>query len=158
MRRKKIGQKYFSGTVNVTDPCYDKDEVYRMDVNVKEGLYDCNIWHHKEEVKMDDGYTYTDVRVGVIGIYLDGKIPNVHNMEYIGTIGVDAGLAGFFIDKPDYNGYEWYQFCEDIRCKEDAWLKEVGFFSESGYGDGGYPVYAAYDKENNVVALEIRFL
>ena len=76
-------------------------------------------------------------------------------MEEIGSIGVDAGLAGFFMNKPDYTDEQWTEFCESIR-EGDAWIKDEGFFSSSGNGDGCYGVYA-YKQNGEITALEIRF-
>lgn len=77
-------------------------------------------------------------------------------MEEIGSIGVDAGLAGFFHNKPDYSDEEWGEFCDRVR-NGDAWLIEDGFYSSSGYGDGCYGVYA-YKQDGAITALELRFL
>jgi hypothetical protein len=126
-----------------------------MTAEVKSGEYDCRIWRHATK-GVYNGREYKDVRVGKIGIYHNGIVPNVKLMHPIGIIGVDAGLAGFFMNKPDYNDEEWDAFCESIH-DGDAWIKDEGFFSSSGYGDGGYPVYA-YKVDNEIVALEIRFL
>lgn len=155
MRRNKIGTKYFEGVVDITDPCYDKDVWCRMTAEVKAGEYTCCVWRHAKKMKYN-GREYNDIRVGIIGIYLDGIIPNTKLMKEIGEIGVDAGLAGFFMNKPDYNDEEWGDFCDSIR-KGDVWIKDEGFFSSSGYGDGCYPVYA-YKIDGEIVALEIRFI
>ena len=77
-------------------------------------------------------------------------------MEEIGSIGVDAGLAGFFHNKPDYIDEEWGRFCDRVR-NGDTWLIEDGFYSSSGYGDGCYGVYA-YKQDGAITALELRFL
>lgn len=77
-------------------------------------------------------------------------------MKEIGSIGVDAGLAGFFHSKPDYDYEAWNAFCDRIR-HGDAWITEDGFYSSSGYGDGGYGVYAQ-EQNGEIVALEIRFI
>ena len=155
MRRKKIGTKHFDGAVDITDPCYDRDVWCRMTAEVKAGEYTCYIWRHTEKIKYD-GKEYNDVRVGVIGIYLNGIIPPQRSMKEIGEIGVDAGLAGFFMNKPDYNDDEWSDFCDSIH-DGDAWIRDEGFFSSSGWGDGCYGVYA-YKQDNEIVALEIRFI
>ena len=94
--------------------------------------------------------------LGSLAYNLDGRIPPQRNMEQIGTIGVDAGLAGFFRNKPDYNDEEWANFCTMI-SKGSVWLTDEGFYSHSGYGDGVYNVYANEDG-NEAVALEIRFI
>lgn len=155
MRRKQIGTKYFGGVVDITDPCYHKNVWCRMTAEVKAGEYACHIWRQTEKYYYN-GVVRKDTRVGVIGIYLDGIIPPQRSMVRIGSIGVDAGLAGFFMNKPDYNIYEWREFCDSIR-NGDAWIKEEGFFSSSGYGDGCYDVYASKVKDE-IVALEIRFI
>ena len=97
-----------------------------------------------------------DSRVGIIGIYLDGKIPERRSMREIGEIGVDAGLAGFFENKPDYNDDEWGEFCDAI-MEGNAWMIDCGVFSSSGWGDGCYGVYA-HKTKGEIDALEIRFL
>jgi len=155
MRRKKIGTKYFEGVVDITDPCYDKDVWCRTTATVKAGEYTCYVWRHTE-TDIYGGKEYKSTRVGVVGIYLNGVIPTQKSMQWIGDIGVDAGLAGFFMNKPDYNDNEWHTFCESIR-EGDAWIKDEGFFSQSGYGDGCYPVYAS-KVDGEIVALEIRFM
>lgn len=91
-----------------------------------------------------------------IGIYRNGDIPRQKDMEEIGSIGVDAGLAGFFHNKPDYSDEEWGRFCDRVH-NGDAWLTEDGFYSSSGYGDGCYGVYA-YKQDGAITALELRFL
>jgi hypothetical protein len=155
MRKYKIGTKHFEGTVDITDPCYSKGVWCRMTAEVKAGEYDCRIWRHTTK-GVYNRREYNDVRVGKIGIYHNGIVPNVKLMQLIGSIGVDAGLAGFFMNKPDYNDEEWEELCLSIRGG-DAWIRDDGFFSHSGYGDGCYGVYA-YKRDNEIVALEIRFL
>lgn len=157
MRRKQIGVMDFHGSVDITDPCYEKDIWCRMnDVKIKAGTYACMVWHHTEKGTYSDGRPYSCELVGIIGIYLNGNIPRQRAMKEIGTIGVDSGMAGFFHDKPDYSDEAWSQFCDRVR-HGDAWLTEDGFYSCSGHGDGGYAVYA-YEKDGEITALEIRFL
>lgn len=156
MRRKKIGVMDFHGSVDITDPSYDRDTWCRMnDVKIKKGDYTCVVWYHTDKGNYD-GKPYCYKQVGIIGIYLNGVIPVQKAMKEIGSIGVDAGLAGFFHDKPDYDDDAWQEFCNRIR-DGDVWMTEDGFYSSSGYGDGCYGVYAAVQNEE-IVALEIRFL
>lgn len=156
MRRKKIGVKNFNGSVDITDPCYDRDVWCRMnDVKIKEGDYTCMVWRSSTTMT-HHGVDYKNTVVGIIGIYLDGVIPPQKSMEEIGSIGVDAGLAGFFHNKPDYSDDAWSKFCDRIR-HGDAWLIDEGFYSSSGYGDGCYGVYAQ-KTDGEITALEIRFL
>ena len=158
LRKKRIGTKYFEGTVTVTDPCYNRGSGgWTKEVEVKAGEYECIIWKSRE-VYTYEGREVVERRVGNIGIYYNRLIPPQTMMEHIGDISVDAGLAGFFMNKPDYNDDEWSEFCDSIR-KGDAWIKDEGFFSSSGYGDGVYPVYAIKKHgSSEIIGLEIRFL
>lgn len=157
LRRKKIGTKHFGPFIEITDPCYNKDVWCRMNnVKIVEGDYTCIIWRCTEKY-ICEGREVTDTCVSRIGIYLDGIIPQQKAMEQIGEIGVDAGLAGFFMDKPDYSDDEWHDFCNSIK-KGDAWIKPEGFFSSSGYGDGGYPVVAGKNDAGEITSLEIIFI
>ena len=156
MKRKIVGTMDFKGSVDITDPCYNRDVWCRMnDVKIKEGTYTCVAWHHTEKGTFE-GEPYTDTLVGIIGIYLNGDIPSQKEMKAIGEIGVDAGMAGFFHNKPDFDDEGWAKFCDGI-SKGDVWLREGAFFSSSGHGDGGYDVYA-FKTDGEISALEIRFL
>ena len=107
MRRKKIGTVDFHGSVDITDPCYNRDVWCRMtDVKIRNGVYTCIAWHHKDKGTFDNGEPYCYDVIGIIGIYFDGVIPCQKEMKEIGSIGVDAGLAGFFHNKPDYTDDE----------------------------------------------------
>lgn len=156
MRRKKIGIMDFNGSVDITDPCYSKDVWCRMnDVKIKKGEYTCMVWHQTDKGEYD-GKPYAHKVVGIIGIYLDGVVPAQKAMKEIGSIGVDAGMAGFFHHKPDYDDAAWAGFCKRV-SHGDAWMIEDGFYSTSGYGDGGYGVFA-HQQDGEITALEIRFL
>ena len=138
----------FGNLIDITDPCYDRDVWCRLNnVEISEGCYSCVIW-------IEDDKEFGE-SVRIIGIYKDGQIPYSEDMEAIGFIGVDAGLAGFFENKPDYKDEEWLEFCDSIK-EGNAWIKKEGFFSSSGYGDGEYDVKAFY-KEGKITALEIYF-
>lgn len=125
------------------------------DVKIKEGNYTCMVWYQTDKGEYD-GKPYSYKVVGIIGIYLDGVVPAQKAMKEIGSIGVDAGLAGFFHHKPDYDDAAWAEFCDRV-SHGDAWMIENGFYSSSGYGDGGYGVFA-YQQDGEIRALEIRFL
>lgn len=149
-KKQVIGKKYFYGTVDATDPCYNHDVWCRMNgIPVCDGEYDCVIWKTQEPDEPS--------RVARIGIYLRGIVPVQDKMECIGEIGVDAGLAGFFMNKPDYSDAEWVALC-DLLSNGDAWIRSEGFFSSSGYGDGGYDVCAYKQPDGRASALEIVFL
>ena len=76
MRRKKIGVMDFHGSVDITDPCYDKDVWCRMnDVKISDGEYTCNVWHHTDKGTYKDGTPYSYILVGAIGICRNGDMP-----------------------------------------------------------------------------------
>lgn len=152
LAKKEIGWHDFHRSVDITDPCYDKDVWCRKnDVKIADGEYLCITWIYRKRGK------HPDRRVSIIGIYLNGDIPGQDDMEIIGEIGVDTGLAGFFHNKPDYTDTEWSEFCNKIQ-EGDEWLTEEGFWSSSGYGDGCYSVYASKNEQGVINALEIRFI
>lgn len=160
LRRNKVGMKHFGPYVDITDPGYDKNEICcRMnDIKIVEGDYTCIIWKLTEKFERDDGEEITDTRVARIGIYLDGIIPFQEDLEQIGEIGVDAGMAGFFMNKPDYTEDQWQKLCDSTYDGKLAWIKPEGFFSDSGYGDGGYPVVAGKNDAGEITSLEIIFI
>ena len=89
MRLKKnvIGNRYFTDSVDITDPCYDRDTWCRMNgVKIKPGNYKCIVWMRPDKF-VHEGKKYDDTRVATIGIYLDGNIPYANEMEEIGEIG-----------------------------------------------------------------------
>ena len=139
MRRYKIGTKYFEGTVDITDPCYDKDVWCRMTAEVKAGEYECRIWRHAKKMEYN-GREYNDVRVGKIGIYLDGIMPNVKLMKQIGSIGVDAGLAGFFMNKPVCDRLVHHVLSDGgIRHDKQHYVaRRAGYGKDAGGGNAGH--------------------
>lgn len=151
--KKVIGTFKFGNKIDITDPCYRRDVWCRLnDVAIHPGEYTCVSWDvdYKDKV---GGH-----RVAVAGIYLGGTIPEESEFAYIGDIGVDAGLAGFFNSpKPDYSDEEWTELCNSVR-QGDAWIKPDGFFTTSGFGDGVYGVYARYAKDGVPTAVEIWFI
>lgn len=144
------------GVLDITDPCYDKDTWCRKTVKkVKTGKWSCFYLQEAE----DDG------RIAQIEIVHESVDINDIQNKYIaiGTIGVDAGLAGFFEEKPDYNDNEWSKICNFIPYDEplifqtDSPMKCNGIVTSSGYGDGCYEVYGLTDNHFEVVALKIIF-
>ena len=155
-----VGHRFFDDRpVTATDPGYDKNVwCILKGIKVKPGNYTCVAWKGRE-VWTTEGKRHSCTHIMVCGIYLDGHIPSAgewNDMENIGQIGVDTGLAGFFQDKPNYNCDEWLAMCDKLRNK--SWMiAEEGFFTNSGYGDGSYNVYGIKNAEGLFTALEIRF-
>ena len=172
-----------NGKVDITDPCYNRSTWCRInDVTVKPGSYRCRYYmgaalepYEIEEIKeacKDWGKTDKETeefiemdkksikgRCFVIELQLKGRAFKLNSpkWEEIGDIGVDAGLAGFFWNKPDFKDGEWSKFCDAMDSSKVAYLnKDMGFWVQSGYGDGFYNVYAIKEKDE-IIALRICF-
>lgn len=151
-----LGRKTFGDKIDITDPCYKRETWCRMnDVEIEPGEYECYITTMDNEAT--DGW---GERVSEIGIRNTAYVKDPYTLvyEHIGQIGVDSGLAGFFNHKLDYTTEDWLALCEEIcALKSQAWIREDGFFSGSGYGDGDYDVFAA-SEDGKVIALFIEFI
>lgn len=171
LERNLVGQITLNdGKVDITDPCYDKDTWCRMTVDVKPGTYNCysyigedRAWGKRvwiNQIVIADGEDAT---------IAEEKIRNNKSWKKIGEIGVDAGLAGFFDNKPNFNDDEWQEFCDWMRDIDEGIVSEKvydsfinlfdgrsGFWTGSGVGDGLYSVYTIKNS-GKIVALEIRF-
>lgn len=135
---KKVGTITLGDTVDITDPCYDANVWCRMTTKCVPGEY-------TGYVRISDEGEWGK-RVASISIYRDDVEIELESMDKIGSIGVDAGMAGFFNDKPDFNDDEWDKLCDKVN-KGNAWCLYDGIFSSSGYGDGSYEVYASVDRD-----------
>ena len=170
MEEKKIvGHMQINGSVDITDPCYDRDVWCRInDMKVRPGDYECSYfmtnfpWEY--DGKNGDDWCVTRARIAHVDVMTELEstgFSECDEAEEIGEIGVDAGLAGFFKNKPDFSDEEWHEFCRAMRAMramdEQAYLTDLGFWTSSGYGDGGYPVYAV-KRGGEIVALEIVFI
>ena len=148
MTEQIIGTKEFLDKIDITDPCYNKDVWCRINnFPISAGTYECYV--HIADNEETGGWGERIARIGI-------RRSKADHYKRIGSIGVDAGLAGFFINKPDYSDDEWYEFCETIK-EGKVYLSENSFFSNSGYGDGGYDVYAGY-KNKQIVEVFIEFI
>lgn len=161
IRPYTVGTRHFDARpVTATDPGYD-DDVWCIltGLKVQPGNYTCVAWRGRDSWKGSDGKRHSCTRTMVCAIYLDGKIPAPEewkNMPIIGRIGVDAGMAGFFQEKPNYDRDAWFELCDKLHNK--TWLiTDEGFFTNSGYGDGSYDVCGIKNAEGLFTALEIRF-
>ena len=183
LKEKIIGMREFGPKIDVTDPCYDKDVWCRINgLKIKKTTYRMSIWKGSELAQEDidelrdtiqsvynRGLKQEDIdeeladirsRVFCIEIKEKGRAFSLNSPKWkeIGTIGVDAGLAGFFPDKPNFSNDEWQKFVDEMYSSKRTEYKndEYGFYSSSGYGDGGYPVYGIKEGDE-YVALKICF-
>ena len=134
--------------IDITDPCYNKDVWCRINnFPITAGVYEC----YTVEADNDETGGW-GTRIARIGIRKD----IADNYEEKGSIGVDAGLAGFFNNTPDSDDEAWIKICDMVNGK-DVILTENSFFSSSGYGDGMYYVTAGY-KNGQIVEVFIDFI
>lgn len=147
--------------IDITDPCYDKDTWCRTRKPIVPGHYDC----YAGKGKNSWGTRVYSLILLAKGLGLDDDL----DVESVGTIGVDAGMAGFFENKPDYSDDDWGKVCnyvfKDFGSKRSKkyWLVDKhsplrckGFFSESGIGDGEYVVYQI-KKADKIVGYKLEF-
>lgn len=165
------------GLISITDPCYSKDTWCRInDLKIKAGNYKClygqcvsgelgdkgRIFEleiiHENYVDALPSLTYEDG-----SIRAEGERMKDFTTEKIGSIGVDAGLAGFFVRKDDFaKNEDWFKFCNEMGDKRvmlhnGPRKKWQGFFSSSGYGDGCYDVMAHKNKNGEIISLCLQF-
>ena len=159
-KKRIIGKRTFGDTIDITDPCYDKDTWCRLNgVKIKPGEYVCYI--RTEECEEEwEGKIQTYEQVNCIGIELP-KEKDKGKWTFIGSIGVDAGIAGFFENKPDFNDDEWDELCDFILRKNKdklAYFIDSGFFSQTAFGDGYYKVFAKKNSDDVIVSLKIIYV
>lgn len=148
------------GTIDATDPSYGIC-IDRIDnIKICNGDYECYAVYETKEpnhvarcrIVLDDKETMKKVE------------KDVYWREYSPMIGVDSGIAGFFVNKPNFNKEEWDKFCDDFDDNSHKFIYEnstgdsFGFCTESGYCNGIYSVWIIRNDEGKITALEIRFL
>lgn len=133
-------------TVKVTDPCYAKNVWCTLEENIPKGRYDILI--------KGDGKT---VR-GVAMVNKTCSYLKAFESEYLGDIGVDSGMAGFFVNKPNFEGDGWEKFLNEYVFSEPTEYHSCpwGVFTTSGDGDGTYEVYTLH-YGGRIVGLAIDF-
>lgn len=151
---KKVGTILFEqGSVDVTDPCYNNNYLFgkHTKIKIKPGLYNCYVYKW-------------ETHITAIEIKRKGYVSIAGNYQSYDSIGVDAGLAGFFENKKDYSNEEWKLFCHDLNIEDRKdptkkyYFKDNGFFSKSGFGDGVYDVFIKKNTEGEIVQVKIKFL
>lgn len=130
--------------VDITDPSYDEDVWCRINnFPISAGTYECYT------ITADDDETGGwGERIARIGI----RKAKADHFERKGMIGVDCGMAGFF------NCDNRVPFTElAVGNSDPVYLTENAFFSDSGFGDGGYDVYAGYH-DGEITEVYIEFI
>lgn len=167
MRKTKFIAEYIgtititNGVIDATDPRSNNLNTGRVnDIKICNGDYECYAVYETGELNhvarcrlvLDDKKTMKKVQKDMFW------------REYSPNVGVDSGIAGFFVNKPDFDDEEWNKFCDDFDDNSHKFIYEnskgdsFGFCTESGYGNGIYSVGAIRNDEGEITALEIRFL
>ena len=145
MEREYVGELVLEDTVEITDSCYEKGVWCQIITYCVPGLY-----KGYADIVDDEDW---GIRVARLSIYKDDIQVDLKDMKLLdGEVGVDAGLAGFFRDKPDLDA-EWSEFCDKLFAggtRKMSWADSLrgdrdALWSESGCGDGGYSAYANDD-------------
>lgn len=157
-----MSTKVYAGTLTFTkdviavaDPCHDHNVWRRSTLPIKPGEY---TWWAEENTGS------VGTRIHSLSIFQKGAYTSWERGETVAYVGVDAGLAGFFEDKPDYDDEEWSAICDYLhnknvaRAEKENRFKCVGICSSSGYGDGEYEVVKLYDLKGHWVGYKIIYI
>lgn len=184
----KIGTFQLSQPVlYVSDPCYDKDDVYTKKIeNCEVGSWAAyiNVNHYRWNIK---GNVSTDKRVAAVFVRHESlrshsvlnqiswksecvRYPNSWSL-ISESIAVDSGQAGIF----DYEKYgnndlfesegecgfgdKWYSNCCDATLQGHAGIiANMGVNASSGFGDGCFMVWGHKNKTGKYDAVALFFL
>lgn len=163
---KKVGTiEIKSGYVVASDPCYTYGIWCAAEIKVKNGLYDVLI------SEFDTGWEWGTIISSILIVLHGKKIKELDLNAIDATLGVDAGVCGFF-DRDYYKEThstdsmedgEWYEreVMDTINYRfhisKDGAGDCVGVHAHSGYGDGEYSLYGA-EEDGEYYALMIDFL
>lgn len=141
------------GLVDISDPAYNREIWCRLnDMKIIPGTYECRTY-----VKDTGEWGKRVCAMEITKADIDISDCNAAIFQqHVGEIGVDGGQAGFWNHKPDFIRDDYLDTCVDMESRFGRIYKN-GFIAESGYGDGGYPVYARKYK-GNIYQLTIKFI
>lgn len=159
---KELGTIKLSNMVVITDPCYDLG-IWCQGIigGVKAGIYDTYAIITNEG---DWGE-----RIAELIIVKQGENPVFEKYSLGFAVGVDSGQAGifdydYFVKNQPDNDFDnlesWYRRVCDITCSDEdcGVIDNLGVVASSGYGDGTYDCYAAFNDNFEVVGLRIVFI
>jgi hypothetical protein len=163
-----------SENVRVSDPCYTDDVWCKTQLkNVLPGSYNCKVAHSDEGA--------WGVRISSITLVHENYTDDESlEWNYHSDIGVDSGQAGVFcetsyrndevaagITTPEVDfmipqddaGDAWYtKMCKFTLGGEGYGAYDTGLVSCSGIGDGSYPLYVVYDRNDKIIGMQIDYL
>jgi hypothetical protein len=156
---------YFVGSFKIaneekimaTDPCYSDGD--KEIGNIKPGT-----WNAYTELVYAGNWGLRNASLTVVHESLQNCPPKGDISEELGVCGVDAGMLGFYAmngfspgdDDDDYGDFD--AISHSVRGDLRAAANDYGVTSCSGYGDGGYRIFAKADSKGKIVALEAVFI
>lgn len=140
-----LGVVEFSDTLCVSDPCYGRGTwCGEFDLGIKPGQYKATTLHGEF-----GGWGERNWRI--IAVKEDETI---EEWEFVRELGVDAGTMSIICGtKYDDIGKSWHSMNGLSTVAEG-----VGFFCDSGIGDGGYGMYMGRNGKGEVCAVSVSFL
>ena len=144
LKRIHVGDIIFdTGKISVTDPCYEVGSYGRMDnVKIRPGKYHCyayvgndkdwgkRVWINQIICADSDAEAYAE------SLILQKK-----RFTRIGSIGVDAGLAGYLSSDTDLNAdSKWNAICDSMFNEDKLHIRtsvdDSYILSIEGFGNG----------------------
>lgn len=174
-----------SDQVFVSDPCYDRGTWCQLKVNnVLPGAYYAQVeidekfgrnavlrithekyiagkasnlqFRHLGEAGVDSG------QLGIFDFmsYRNDQHPVLPAALHASKDSSQEWTVGKYSQSESKQGESWYDhICSHTCNTEDSWgTYDSGVVSSSGWGDGVYDVYAAYNDQQQVVAIEVEFM
>lgn len=139
-----------SGTLRISDPCYDKDTWCAGTVG------DCvnGEWEAFIDKREVDGWGN---RVAKLVVKAKGHEAEEYNILPI-DVGVDSGQAGVFDEQLFKFSKDFYEDCCSKTLNDmGAGTLQYGAVSSSGFGDGSYTASAGKNKAGQICEIEIDF-
>lgn len=157
LKIKHYGTIELGSEVRVSDPCYGTETwCNRFLDNVSEGIWDCYAIVNKNG------------RVAFLTTVKDGYRFALADDEFVGYVGVDAGVMGVFDEgyfqktRDDKHADDkWYNenVCADHCWNNAGWMCDggQGFITSSGDGDGSYSLEVDYNDDGDIIRITVDF-
>jgi hypothetical protein len=156
-------EKNVKGNLSVLDPCSGPD----VTLDALAGIYNVTSAYgpimELKGLADDEGVpSIWGNRVKYLQIVHESITdPNSLRFDAVGTVCVDSGLAGFSdTETVDIGAIEqtYDDICDTCSDKAGATFGSRSVFSSTGYGDGGYTVWASKNSDGEVVAARIEYI
>jgi hypothetical protein len=154
-------EKNVQGNISVLDPCSSPD----VTLDALAGIYNVTSAYGPIVALNEEDKEFASIwgnRVKYLQIVHESVVePNSLRFDAVGTVCVDSGLAGFSdTETVDIGAIEqtYDDICDTCSGKAGATFGSRSVFSSTGYGDGGYTVWASKNDSGEVVAARIEYI